>query len=141
MRRIRARKPRGGTKAMPPDVEITKEANHVRLTLRGPLSKDAALAAIARLYRDEGFDPKSDLLCDITEASIDMRSQFEIREIIRFAKLHALPGRQGKTAIVSADDAVFGMMRMLQSYAEGDLPVRIAVFRDPEAALRWFEGR
>ncbi|MHC4600596.1 MAG: hypothetical protein ACYS47_16490 [Planctomycetota bacterium] len=134
-------KNRGSGGDTPLDVEIEGGEAFSRLTFRGELTREAAIDVIRRVYGSPAFDPETHVLCDIRGVTIRMRSYFEIRDIIKVIRKSATPGQRWKRAILSDNDAVFGMMRMLQSYAEGDLPVRIAVFRDREAAVRWFEEK
>ncbi len=43
----------------------------------------------------------------------------------------------GRLAVISPDDVVYGMSRMHQLIGEGSFPVQINVFRDAKSALEW----
>ena len=111
----------------------------VTVTVNGPLTMEAVLAAIDRQAAEGHW--ACGVLNDLREATGAVDSA-GIRMLIgHVTRLTALHGTRGAVAIVSLEDAQFGMGRMYGSLGESALSFPIGVFRDIGAAERWLAER
>jgi hypothetical protein len=76
-------------------------------------------------------------LIDARGATTDITSD-QVRRLVRRAADMLRLVDLGPTAIVTADDVVFGMARMYSILAEG-VGAAAEVFRDMESATRWLD--
>ncbi len=87
-----------------------------------------------RLRIDPDFVPSYDGIFDNTRLEHHYTSE-EMRMLAE-RRMEKNPSN-GRLAVISPDDVVFGMSRMHQLISEDNSPVQINVFRDAESALKW----
>ncbi len=105
--------------------------------IRGDLSTDEILKAQHELYVELGFDPSNPCLWDATQGNVaSAMSGLEMQSAAtRGSDLwDRMAG--GRTAILVASEADYGMGRMYEQLA-ADMPRELGVFRDRDEALAW----
>ena len=103
----------------------------------GVLTHDEVIAAQRAFYTDGQLDQRTPVLWDARE--IEMTSLVTFSEMARMAKgANEFADRMvgGRTAILTATAASFGMGRMYETLASS-LPRQISVFREYEEAIGW----
>jgi hypothetical protein len=84
-------------------------------------------------------EPGGHVLLELTGATLTGLSAADVRDLAR--RVDEVRRRQqqvGRIALVCAEDAEFGIARMLVAYAEcGDHADSMRVFRDSDSAWRW----
>lgn len=103
----------------------------------GTLTHDDVLTAQRAFYLDDQIDHRRPVLWDARE--IEVASLVTFNEMARMAKganefAERMAG--GRTAILTATAASFGMGRMYETLASS-LPREISVFREYEEAIGW----
>jgi len=109
--------------------------------IRGDLSVDEIVKAQQELYVGLGFDPAKPCLWDATHGNVaGAMTGSEMQQAA--SRGESLWGQMagGRTAILVARDADFGMGRMYEQMA-ANMPRELGVFRDRDEALAWLLER
>jgi hypothetical protein len=124
---------------MPITYRFDSELGCVHTRCAGAVGLEDVHAHFQALEADTSLPPRVDVLLDFTEiASVPESKQLEavVGDIRRVgARIH-----WGACAIVAVDDAMFGMSRMLEVFAERQFE-RTHVFRDLSRARNWLVQR
>ncbi|MCH9651215.1 MAG: hypothetical protein K0U98_23525 [Deltaproteobacteria bacterium] len=121
---------------MPIETTIDSVRGIVVQRVQGELDSNDVIEAQKRLYLDPDHDPALPVLWDTREGSASSMPFGEMENLVdRSEKLWENMG-QGRTAILVASEADFGMGRMYQALAD-QMPRRLAVFYDYEEAIAW----
>jgi hypothetical protein len=78
------------------------------------------------------------VLWDLRKASLNSLSSQDIQSLAHFLEQHGTIRSGGSTALVAAEDADFGMLRMGEAYAD-DIPFSVGVFRSLQKAQQWLK--
>ena len=105
---------------------------------KGIVSIEDLIDAIKNLYDKE---PTPNHLWDFTEAETSKLTGEQVRTLASYAKSYAPSRIGGRTAIVTTNEATFGIARMYEVFAETTgQKVEIMVFRSLNEAMRWLEA-
>lgn len=108
--------------------------------IRGNLSTDEILKAQHELYVELEFDPMKPCLWDATQGNVAAAmSGLEMQTAAKRGSELWERMAGGRTAILVAREADFGMGRMYEQLA-ADMPRELGVFRDRDEALFWLLG-
>ena len=120
--------------------EIKRDLELSVYTAVGVVTSEEVQSAIRDFY-EKGPITKN-VLWDISEADLTGISSEEVLKITRVPRRSLELREGGKTAIVATDDLAYGMSRMYQAVPQSEpVPFVVKVFRDPEEAYDWIEGR
>ena len=105
---------------------------------RGETSVDECIKIIQRIHADPEHSHDYDAISDVTALETDLTGQ-EILEIIQ--SIEALPtaDKPTKNAIIANTNRTYAQCRMYEQLSNGITPVKTAVFRDWQSALKWLE--
>lgn len=121
------------------ETTIDTELGIVVQRVQGDLDSDAVIEAQKRLYLNPDHDPTLPVLWDTRSGRASSMPFAEMENLVdRSEKLWENMG-QGRTAILVASEADFGMGRMYQALAD-QMPRRLSVFFDYEEAVAWLKG-
>jgi len=105
--------------------------------IQGDLSTDEILKAQHHLYVELGFDPAKPCLWDATGGNVAAAmSGLEMQSAASRGSALWDQMAGGRTAILVAREADFGMGRMYEQMA-ADMPRELGVFRDRDEAVAW----
>jgi hypothetical protein len=124
---------------MPMKYQIDREANLITLTAIGTVRFEDVVSAFVERVKDSDYTPGMNILCDGGNAEFEFSGSEMSRLVAFFKSRQEQRGGAFRFALVSTQDAIFGMGRMFESYA-GDLPEEIRVFRDFDEARQWALG-
>ena len=123
-------------------MSISSQIDHVNgitiFSASGKLTFDEAMAEVKMFY----IQPTPNVVWDLRSVSEVNLSSSEIWEIASFRPRHESSKRiNGKTAIVTSQDLLFGLSRMFQSFSENeDVPFAVMIFRTMEEAQGWLDN-
>jgi hypothetical protein len=101
----------------------------------GELTAEEVFRAVESFYAD---DPTGLVLWDLSNGSTAAISAADIRWIVRASAGMVGKRQQGKTALVGAKDAQYGLARMYGTFAEiQGLPAQYMSFRTRAEAEQW----
>ncbi len=112
------------------------EERVARLTVKGELMLDEAIASVSELYEDSRFTEPTRLLWDLQSARANW-SDTEIDKFVDFIRKNRTQGR-GRAAVVAIDDLSFGLSRIYE-FKSYDVSVEVQVFRDLDDAIIWLK--
>lgn len=121
---------------------ITSEQDHSReLTIfvgSGKVSIDDILEALRPFFEGQ---VTRDIIWDFSEVQPDVGDLTgQLRRLVKFSDRARELRAEGKTALVSKMDLVYGLLRMYQAFAElRGLAHAVRVFRTTEEAHRWID--
>jgi hypothetical protein len=118
-------------------IEVLPDLRLVRITLEGRLDIRDVQTTITQFRALPLYQPGMDRLWDLRQATLDITGE-DVRQVV--ALLEQLPPATvvGKVAFVTASSVAYGLVRMLETYAElASLPSEAAVFRTLDEALAW----
>ena len=122
------------------DTRIDEETGIAIQEIRGDLSADEILKAQEDLYLESGFDPSRPCLWDATNGNVaGAMSGAEMQGAANRSTTLWERMAGGRTAILVAREADFGMGRMYEQMA-ADMPRELRVFRDRDEAVAWLLG-
>ncbi|MEM9594727.1 MAG: hypothetical protein AAGD06_10695 [Acidobacteriota bacterium] len=104
------------------------------------LRPEEVLAAMERLYGDPNHDTTLPVLWDARRARAALTSFEDMMVMARDGRIHWPTMGTGRTALLTASTADFGMGRMYQLMADG-IPRELAVFRSYDEAVGWLRGK
>ena len=108
-------------------------------TFTGTITDDELLHSYGELTSRPDYDATLNDLVDMSGVErLDVSSE-AVRQLVQLYNLVDPDDVVPRTAIVAAQDHVFGMARMYQILREG-APDIIRVFRDRDEAERWVAG-
>ena len=121
---------------MPMNYQIDRESNLITLTAIGTVHFEDVVSAFVERVKDPDYTPGMNILCDGGNAEFEFSGSEMSRLVAFFKSRQEVRGAAFRFALVSDQDAIFGMGRMFESYA-GELPEEIKVFRDHDEARLW----
>lgn len=121
-------------------VQIEPASERVFVSSRGDISARDVMGAMELMYRDPRFRSRMTKLWDLQRAHLVISSH-DVHDIVSFAARRPESGATGRTAIVVARDADYGMIRIAQVHAEQMLGTEITPFRAVDDAEHWLRDR
>jgi hypothetical protein len=115
------------------------EGDFLFTTIEGETGYADVKAYLDTLLEDPGFRPGMPGLIDCR----GVKSLFSIADLRRTAAdARRRPELQvpGRAAVLASSNLVYGLLRMYEVFNEGN-PAEIRVFRQPEEAMTWLEGK
>jgi hypothetical protein len=124
---------------MPVIYEIDRDNRIIRTKCIGPVTIEEVIDHFRTLERDPNCPDYLDVLLDVSEETT-IPTKEELEEVTR--AIHKVRGRVrfGACAIVAFQDALFGMLRMWEVFAEQYFR-ETYVFRTKEEAEAWLASR
>lgn len=120
---------------MPVTYQINPETRFIETRCTGEVTMDEVLDHFRQLEADPALPERLDVLLDLDEATT-LPESAQLLEVAQAVDRLKPRVQWGACAIVASRDALFGMSRMFEVFAEG-LFTRISVFREREDAKRW----
>lgn len=122
---------------MPAFFKIDKEHRLVMTTVSGVFTVADVLAHQASLRKHPDFDPSFSQLMDFTHVtSVELK-----REDVQRVAQESVFSPNSRRALVTNNDAVFGLARMFEMLRENMGEKGIRVFRNLDEALDWVLGK
>jgi hypothetical protein len=106
----------------------------------GELGFDDLVAMLSEMYEHPAFRPDQDALWDLREALLTKFSTEQVREVGRLVRDKWLKQGEGRSALVVARKADFGMARMYEAYLGSQTADRTSVFSDIDEARIWLRS-
>ena len=122
---------------MPVNYTIDRERGRIATYCGDPTTLREVLAHFDELEMDPDCPLGADVLLDLTEMTSLPKFQ-EMRSAAERANDASRRVRFGSCAILVGSEAMFGMARIFEAFAERSFP-RISVFRSRDAAEEWLE--
>ena len=120
---------------MPVTYQLNPESGCIETLCTGEVTLDEVLHHFQELEADASLPERLDVLLDLCAMTTLPESE-QLREVTRAVDRLNAKVAWGACAIVARRDALFGMSRMFEIFAEG-LFARTRVFREREAAEEW----
>ena len=120
---------------MPAQVQVDRRTRTLYLTITGNFTSDDIVATFEEMTQAVAGETAYNVFSDHRGATMTASSE-QVRMAAQLIGRPGSPFRGGRWAIVSANEASFGMMRILAVHTE-DVPVEMEVFRDVASADRW----
>jgi hypothetical protein len=118
-------------------IDAAKRLIHTRCV--GPVTPEDVVAHFAILIEDPACPDWLDVLLDLSEMT-SLPASDQLRDVAStIARIRARV-QFGRCAIIAPQDALFGMSRMFEVYAQ-DYFVTTQVFRAVHDGTRWLESR
>lgn len=120
---------------MPVTYQINRETRFIETRCTGEVTMEEVMDHFRQLEVDPALPERLDVLLDLDEATTlpEAAQLLEVAQAVDRLKPRV---QWGACAIVASRDALFGMSRMFEVFAEG-LFTRISVFRERKDAKRW----
>jgi hypothetical protein len=119
------------------ETAIDKTENLRMHKLSGPLAAKDVLEALRGVYSSPEFEPDTNVLWDVRDASVLSMSSSDVQEVSELVAKHWGTGGTSRAALVVSKDFEFGLMKMYQVYLESRISTEVRVFRDIDEALEW----
>lgn len=125
---------------MPLSRRFDPAAGRVVVEIRGSFEAGATLRVLEEVLADPRWKPGFDLLIEYQEVQPSSGTPTVVRESSQRAVDLASLLEGSRLALVAGQDAMFGLNRMFQAYAD-ESPLTISVFRERAAAEQWLARR
>lgn len=129
---------KGASKVVPISYRIDPERRLIHTTCAGEVTLEDVWDHFETLARRPGLPERLDVLLDLRPTA-SLPTGKQMRSAAGSAALLSSQLVWGACAVIASSDALFGMARVFQAYAEG-LFERVAVFRDLAEATAWLAG-
>jgi len=121
---------------VPMSYRIDLEAGLILLKGTGLLTDDEMVQCIAELRRDPELEPGMHTLSDMREIEVGFTAE-GVSRMLDTMKISSERRSAARAAIVVSSDVAFGMARMVEGRADGQLEPHFRVFRDIAEAREW----
>ena len=130
---------RDGYHRMPVTYKIDTAGETIRTECTGDVTLEEVLGHFRALAKDPDCPPRLDVLLDLSQTTSVPRSE-DLRDVV--TEIERVRGnvRFGACAIVACTDALFGMLRMFEVYAEQHFR-NTSVFRTLPEAEEWLAAQ
>ena len=122
------------------DMVIDEEKNIRWHIVRGVIEVPKLAESLKGLYDSSDSYSQMNVFWDLQEADFSSVSSEDVQSLMGFVVKHWGRGGKSKAAIVVSRDLDYGMSRMYQLLMEGTTTNKIAIFKDKNEALVWFEA-
>jgi hypothetical protein len=123
---------------MPVTYQVDRESVRIRTRCTGDVTFEEVLDHFRQLRGDASLPPRLDVLLDLA-AMESLPESNQLRSIADEVDRLKPRLKWGACAIVANRDALYGMLRMFQVFAEKQFASSY-VFREREEAERWLES-
>jgi hypothetical protein len=123
---------------MPVEYKIDPKQNRIRTACHGFVTFPEVAQHFLELRRDPQFHDGLDVLLDLSGCT-SVPSAEQLRDVVGLIDTRTLPLRFGACAIITADEALFGMTRIFEVYAR-DVFTGTEIFRMAEEGERWLNS-
>ncbi len=123
---------------MPMTYTIDKANSLVRIVGTGLLTDEEMVECIASLRADPELEPDMNTLSDMRDIEVGF-TRNGINGMVKVMRDSSERRAAAKAAIVVSSDVAYGMGRMLEIVAEGEVEPSFRIFRDMDSALSWLE--
>lgn len=123
---------------MPITYEFDRESGLLHTTCAGNVTFDEVLEHFRQLEDDASLPSRLDVLLDLSTME-SLPESDQLRSVASEVDRLRTRVQFGAFAIVASRDALYGMIRMFQVFAEAHL-ASSQVFRERGAAERWLES-
>jgi len=123
---------------MPVTYQINHKAGFIETRCTGLVTFDEVMRHFEQLEAESSLTGRLDVLLDLTETT-SLPETAQLQEVAQFVKRLKAKLEWGACAIVASRDALFGMSRIFEVFAES-LFHRICVFRERKEAQQWLAG-
>jgi len=123
---------------MPVTYQINRDTAFIETHCTGEVTLDEVLDHFLQLEAEPTLPGRLDVLLDLDKMT-SLPESDELLEVTRAVARLKTRVEWGACAIVASRDALFGMIRVFEVFAEG-LFARTHVFRDREDAKRWIDS-
>jgi hypothetical protein len=120
---------------MPVRYQINHEASIIETRCTGEVTMDEVLGHFQQLEAEPSLPGRLDVLLDL-ENSTTLPESAQLLEVTQAIERLKTKVEWGTCAIIASCDALFGMIRMFEVFAEG-LFARTRVFRERKEAESW----
>jgi len=120
---------------MPVTYQINHETAFIETHCTGEVTLDDVLDHFRQLEADPSLPRRLDVLLDLDKTT-SLPESPQLMEVTRAVERLRAKVEWGVCAIVANRDALYGMSRIFEVFAEKQFD-RISVFRDREDAKRW----
>jgi len=120
---------------MPVTYQINRETGFIETHCTGEVTFDEVMGHFRQLEAEPSLPERLDVLLDL-ERTTTLPESAQLQEVTRAVERLKAKVQWGACAIVASSDALFGMIRMFEVFAEGSFD-RIRVFRVRKDAERW----
>ena len=120
---------------MPVTYLINHKARFIETRCTGEVTFDEVMNHFKQLEAEPALPERLDVLLDL-EGAMTLPESGQLLEVARAVDRLKAKVQWGACAIIASGDALFGMSRMFEAFAEGSF-ARIAVFRRCEEAKQW----
>jgi hypothetical protein len=120
---------------MPVTYQINRETAFIETHCTGEVTLDEVLDHFRQLEAEPSLPRRLDVLLDLDKTT-SLPESPQLMEVTRAVERLRAKVEWGVCAIVANRDALYGMSRIFEVFAEKQFD-RISVFRDREDAKRW----
>jgi hypothetical protein len=120
------------------EFRVDKDEGIVYGKLTGEVDVEQVLAGLKGMVENEDYHPGCNGITDLREMKWES-DQKDLRKLVHFLIEHRKRIGKSRSAVVVSGDRTYGMSRMFEVFSE-QAPVRVRVFRDYDAAMRWIRG-
>jgi hypothetical protein len=122
---------------MPSEYQIDVANRLVRARAWGVLTHDDLMATLLGIRNDPAFKSDFSQLYDFREALPSPISAAKVRDLASYSNF----GAGSRRALVAANDAIYGLLRMYAAHREAIGREQIAVFRSLADAQAWLQSK
>ena len=123
---------------MPVTYQIKRETEFIETHCTGEVTLDEVMSHFKQLEMEPSLPKRLDVLLDLEEMT-SLPESNELLDVTRAVDRLRARVEWGACAIVASRDALFGMSRIFEVFAES-LFHRIRVFRKRKEAQQWLAG-
>ena len=120
---------------MPITFRIDKKSGIVFTTMEGTVSISEIIDGLQELMTHPDFSPGLNGLVDMRNSTVNSTPE-EVKRIAELMTSHREEIGISRSAVVVSKDAIFGMARMFQVFAEKS-SIKTQLFRDIDEARQW----
>ena len=124
---------------MDSETHFDPDLARLTITVNGPLERGGILSQGPEILRRYEFGNRVEILLDYRGASVGNISVGDVQAIVEQDKSTWADFASLRCAIVTGDDATYGMGRMFATLSDRE-GFQVAVFRGVDEALRWLDG-
>lgn len=122
------------------EVSVDTKRGFITACLKGPQTRETFQAAFDALARHPSFDFSLNRLWDVREAGLQELSAEDMLTIQRFMQRRLQDTDTVRAAVLVAKDIDYGIGNMFRLMTDGQVPVNVRIFREPEEAVAWVSG-
>jgi hypothetical protein len=118
---------------------ITRSPTHLRVEIRGPLTRDLLARALRETMESPGYADLNDVW-DVGDGPVRLNMADVTTLVEGVAAIYPMNARRSRTAVVTRSGFVAAIAELWRATAS-DLPFQMRVFADVEEAEAWITGK